>query len=439
MRMKIMNKANLLMVTLLAIFVQPVSFAAGTPRNKKANDFIRAIALDDDADVAQPEELTERIMEATKVMDSARDMLFDEKAAQLDDVDNAKTIIKQNAIIVQTQHTLDKLQHEQLAQQSPVSPTDEGYLSQLMSGVKNVGTGFLERMQSWYGYTEDEKELARKIIDGLEQQKVEITHKYVPFLKGLTGDKRDTLKKRYRAVVVLLDAEIRQQKYITGEEMSLKKKLLWGTAAATVAGVLAHKYSAGAPEVTQQPGASTPVSPAGTLPVKAESIQAATQGTLVQQTVQKPVQKAEEQEFKKKIAGYDKKIVDMKKELADLKNKKIEIPTEEYNETPNERAFRLEQISKKEQREKRIVDMQGELEQQRHEKNIYKQNSSAYQKWLQEDPQRELDDAQQNFDEFKQRESWGSLFWGSTERNELEDKVREARERVEGKSNAFVF
>jgi len=395
------------MVTLLTVFVQSVSFAAGTP-DKKVNNFIRTIALDDDIDVVQPQELIERIAQATKVMDSARDLLFDEKVTQLDDVDNAKTIIKQNSIIVQTQLTLDKLQREQLAQQSPVSPVDEGYLSRLVSGVKNVGTGFLERMKSWYGYTEGEKELARNVIDGLKQQKAEITHKYVSLFKELTADKRDILKKRYRAVVMLLNAEIQQQRYITGEETSLQKKLLWGTAAATVAGVLAHKNLGATPETTKATLLpTTPTTEISQQPVKPAEV------AVVQGTPEIPVvTQQKEREVKEKIVEYNKNIADMKKRLADLeadlKNKKIEIPVAEYDETQNERASRLEKQQQAEQSPKRISDIQVELERQKLELERQKRERDQllYQSLLQQDPQHQFAGAQKWIDEFTQDNWW---------------------------------
>ena len=99
----------------------------------------------------------------------------------------------------------------------------KSYVSQFMTGAQNLAgkaaRGALAPFKRGYGYSEQQKNLARAVIDELEE------------LKKLEENK---------AIIAELDNEIYQQKLITGQEMGVKQKLLMGAviAAAGVAGVV---------------------------------------------------------------------------------------------------------------------------------------------------------------------------------------------------------
>jgi hypothetical protein len=100
------------------------------------------------------------------------------------------------------------------------------YMSQFIGGAKNLGAGILAPFRAGYGYSEQEKNLARAVIAELEV---------------LKKDETD------QAVIQKLDDEIYQQQLISGDAMSTRQKLLIGAAmvAASVAGYVLSGYLGG--------------------------------------------------------------------------------------------------------------------------------------------------------------------------------------------------
>lgn len=231
--MKIMSIVRLTLGLFLAICFQQVVLASDNP-------MIRAIALGQDAPVMQPEKLAEDIAAATTKMNDARKQLFGAKT-QAEDRKNVNIIIQQNSIIVHANHDLRKL-NEELEKGLDDTELEQGYLGKL----KDVGSSILGQVKGLYAYTEDEKEIARQIIDGLKDQKQIITQECLLKLKGLNPALRNQLKIRYKEIMTQMNAAIHKQQVITGEAMSLGQKVAWGAvgaAAATAAGLaLADKY-----------------------------------------------------------------------------------------------------------------------------------------------------------------------------------------------------
>lgn len=76
----------------------------------------------------------------------------------------------------------------------------------------------------------DIKEVARRKTKGLMDQKEAIKRDYESASKdATTQQQREDLKKRYSIIIKQLDADIAEQHVITGEMISIKRKLFWDT------------------------------------------------------------------------------------------------------------------------------------------------------------------------------------------------------------------
>jgi hypothetical protein len=242
MYMKIITIFRVLIVSLMVIFAQPVSCGGNMPM------LPQAVVVDEDMSVEQKKELAEAalksevvVAEATKVMDQAQNNLL---GSQNEDAQNVAAIIAQNEVIVGANQAINKLRAQLVKK---VEGTSEGYFSQFVSGLKNIGTKLLAPFRAGYGYSEDEKENAPGIIVGLNAQKAKVIEKYVALTstKKIETEEQAQLKKRYDAIIAQFDDAIYQQQLITGEKRSTAFKMgaaVGAAAGAAIAKSLVSKY-----------------------------------------------------------------------------------------------------------------------------------------------------------------------------------------------------
>ncbi len=150
--------------------------------------------------------------EANIKINKARELL---SQGVITSVEAAKIIGEQNYKIGAAERALKKETREA---QNTVTQSDAqtSYLNQLTTGMYAIGARAVAPFKAGYGYTQEEKNIARAIIKQLELQ-----------LK----DETDPLTTQ------LIDNEIHKQQLITGDVMSANRRLFWGTVA--VAGALA--------------------------------------------------------------------------------------------------------------------------------------------------------------------------------------------------------
>lgn len=151
------------------------------------------------------------------------------------------TIIKeQNAFIADIENALKAKMSQVVEDVKAADRVQENYVRSFMSVAKNLGSGALAPFKSGYGYTQEQKETASKVIDGLVEQQEQLTKDYQKAIKAkLTPVEREILKERYEKISADLNDEIYQQELITGAVMSMQRKLFWAAVAAgaAVAGI----------------------------------------------------------------------------------------------------------------------------------------------------------------------------------------------------------
>jgi hypothetical protein len=217
--MKKISIVRLIIIFVVAMCMQPVGYA-GQAMN--STDLVRAIALGQNAIVENSQKLADDIARATAKMDELRKQLFRENTTSREDVGIVKSIMEQAFIVVLANHTLEKRENQRKANAANQNG-QAGYLSQL----KDIGSGLMGKIRALYDYSDDEKAIAREYITALTQQKSKIGEIF----------NQKKVSARYIAVIAQIDAVIYKQQLITGDVMSLQKKLLVG--AVVAAGVAA--------------------------------------------------------------------------------------------------------------------------------------------------------------------------------------------------------
>src|SRR4030095_9351480 len=175
-------------------------------------------------------DITASTIEKNRARKAVIDGVMTEEAA-------AVIIEAQDKKIAEIKQDLMKLAEGALA---AADETEEqaSYMSQFIGGAKSLGAGILAPFRAGYGYSEQEKNLARAVIAELEE---------------LKKDETD------QAVIQKLDDEIYQQQLISGDAMSTRQKLLIGAAmvAAGVAGYALSGYLGGSEIATVTDGGSS--------------------------------------------------------------------------------------------------------------------------------------------------------------------------------------
>ena len=216
-----------------------VQVAAGVEASEPSIDPIAAIVND---------ELRKATIEtanieskATQAIAKARKLLED---GVLNPIETAQVIGKQKHIIAVAKDRLAELINRDVA---VVKAEQESYASQLMGYGRALGEQISAPFMAGYGYTKEEKDIARAVIAQLEEFKKTETNPEI---------EED------------LDNAIHEQQLITGDVMSDRKKLLLGTigVAAAVAGVAyLRSGSAEAPAPIPAPAPGSTGLPTSTL------------------------------------------------------------------------------------------------------------------------------------------------------------------------------
>jgi len=187
---------------------------------------------------------------AMSKMNEARQQLL---AGELTPAQAMKIINEQNSIIAQAKQELKKTIAKSV-EKVEKSDAEQSYLNYFTSGAQSLASRALAPFKAGYGYTEEEKELAKKTIKGLKKQKEQLTADYEKARKVAPDyTARVDLKKRYDAITTELDNEIYQQQLITGEVMSTQRKLFWAAVVTggAVAGLAALSSQQKAAELSQ--------------------------------------------------------------------------------------------------------------------------------------------------------------------------------------------
>jgi len=194
-------------------------------------------------------------------------------------VEAAKIIGEQSYKIGAAERALKKTT-EQAKKDVEQSDAQSGYLSRLTTSIYNAGSRIIAPFKAGYGYSEEEKAIARAIITELETQlKMTIDRYKIAYAQATTPQERINLQQAFELTTRALHDEIYQQKIITGEAMSTQRKLFWGTVAvagAVAAGYLGAQYF--------MPTQETPIVPTATTPTEQNALvteQPAEQPTVV--------------------------------------------------------------------------------------------------------------------------------------------------------------
>ena len=247
--MKSIKKIHYAVLALLAIAMAQTSFAAQRIYPALDENLLRE-------EITVATEIAEiKKNEALAVIKDVR-----QRALQgtISSAEAIKTIQEYNNIIIQVENELAALLNQSI-EEVKASDAKAGYLSSIISGAQDLATRAIAPLKSGYGYTAEQKEMARKVIDGLLEQQTQLTRDYeLARVKLNPGEKR-VLKNRYEKIIAGLNDDIYQQQLITGDVMSTERKLFWAAVAAgaAIAGLAAGKYllmpgEQVAPEVAQK-------------------------------------------------------------------------------------------------------------------------------------------------------------------------------------------
>jgi len=114
-----------------------------------------------------------------------------------------------------------------------------------LNQLQDMGLEFWGNIKNLYSYTEEEKNIAVAVIDGLNAQIKKITDEYIIILQKLDVHLKQRFILRYEAIIQQFNVEIYKQKLIAGQVMSTNQQLVLGavaTAATAIGLALADKY-----------------------------------------------------------------------------------------------------------------------------------------------------------------------------------------------------
>lgn len=186
---------------------------------------------------------------ASSTMDDALAHLVN---GDIDATEFATIVREQNALVAQAKQKLKGMVQE-ATEIVAENDAQQGYIDYMLSGAANVAGRAAAPFKAGYGYTEEEKEIARQMIAGLQMQLQQVEEKYEQAMQSaLTEQERTRLAEERVDVVQKLERDIYEQQLITGEKgMSTGQKLLLGAiiAGGAVAGMaFAQQYLKSAAE-----------------------------------------------------------------------------------------------------------------------------------------------------------------------------------------------
>lgn len=170
----------------------------------------------------------------------------------IDATEFATIVREQNALVAQAKQKLKSMVQEatEIVAESDI---EQGYINYMLSGAADLAGRAAAPFKAGYGYTDQEKEVARQMIAGLQLQLERIEQKYEQAMQDvLTDQERTRLDEERADVLQKLNRDIYEQQLITGEKgMSTGQKLLLGAivAGGAVAGMaFAQEYLKSAAE-----------------------------------------------------------------------------------------------------------------------------------------------------------------------------------------------
>jgi hypothetical protein len=192
--------------------------------------------------------IEESMIDAEKIKTAATLMINNANAQlaknEISAVEAAKIIGEQNYRIEQAEKMLAQIISQSVEKVQEVD-TQESYMSQLVSGIQDFGARIMAPFRSGYGYTEQEKDIARAIIAELTKQLEELEGVYTTKIEAADAQNKIKLGNELNIIKQEFDNEIYQQQLITGDAMSTNRKLFWtavGLAGTVAGGALAKQY-----------------------------------------------------------------------------------------------------------------------------------------------------------------------------------------------------
>jgi hypothetical protein len=153
----------------------------------------------------------------------------------------AHIIGEQKNIITNAQKALE------IAKQNALNNVSENdaqisYLAQLTTAASSLGKQIVAPFKSGYGYTDQEKDVARAVIAELEKDQNNYIRNAHQALQNpqLSPANKDALLTEYTETIDAFNNAIHEQQLITGDAMSFNRKLFW--AAVGFAGAIGGAY-----------------------------------------------------------------------------------------------------------------------------------------------------------------------------------------------------
>jgi len=271
--MKVMNIALIIAVFSAAITFHADSFARTVNKSAaqqvESSEKIVESAKSAEATVTVEREKVEQAMIDTETLKTAATLAINKAREQLANgeisaVEAAKIIGEQDYRIEQANKLL-AMATRRAVDTVEQAEVEESYASQLMSGARGLGARVLAPFKSGYGYSEEEKAIARAIIAQLNRQLEAIAQEYANKTKGAATEQArtqamnewDTIQKEFAKAIY-------EQQLITGDVMSANRKLFWGAvglAGAAIGGALAQQYLGAELPVAPTSGSEKPALP----------------------------------------------------------------------------------------------------------------------------------------------------------------------------------
>jgi hypothetical protein len=221
--MKIMNVFRLLVISAMVISLQQTIVAAQASKT-------------DSVAKKEYDELNQKISAVTVDSEDAKNALRQIYESYWNGSMNLMNAVRK--IKTEVSRVVTSKQDLKKTMEKAIEEIKEGsYWNSFLSGARNLVARMTAPFKSGYGYTEDEKEIAREMIKEFEGPKETLTAQYNDKLKKLNKNilEKNILTERYNAIISQLNNEIHQQQLITGEAMSTQRKLFWATVATGVA------------------------------------------------------------------------------------------------------------------------------------------------------------------------------------------------------------
>ncbi len=199
--------------------------------------------------------------------------------------------------------------------------------------------------KSGYGYSDEQKTAARKQIAELEAKKAEATTIYQAALSVAFGEThKELITHDYKEQIADLDKQIHEQKIITGEAMSFKRKLILagiGVAGVTVGGALVYQW------FVKQPNTKNTLPKKSELPIVKKPSEK--KSVPVKQVEQQKIEQKQKTPKQQEIPKQQERIEEPpKSEIPEQLIDKQEKVAEQASHTEEQREKQIEEEAKKE-------------------------------------------------------------------------------------------